>query len=264
MKWIILILPVGICMHYKIAVKKNYPKIGKMSIQYHYGYDWKGFYRGEEVRGIKTLNQFYEFNYSDNRKELLLKSLKTVNTLRNYKDGSFGENLILDSVTMERINKKVKLASFLRVIDNIADEESLFKTTFTRELTSTNEIYSINNGVVFFLERIHRKIGSNDNKDRESFISCILRGYDNTRAYSFTEWLKVKFEYRNNEYILSQRYLGDNNFKWRVMKNNIPYQQAILSPKLNDLIVSILPRGVECRKSLGEYKKKKLYNYCLN
>jgi hypothetical protein len=86
-----------------------------------------------------------------------------------------------------------------------------------------------------------------------------LGGYYNS---SYSEFVIVSLNFSDRRIRLSQSYLGGGNIKWRITeKGNEPIE--VVNPRLNDLVIRLLPEEYSQIRQLGEYRDLKRMFYKL-
>lgn len=262
MKWILLMSIVSIIFRYnQMKIERN-QVIESIEIQYHKGYDWRGSYSGQNINGGKSINQFSEFKISKNKKKLISTTIRTKNELRNFENGSFGNNLIKDSLKVVNSFNTIRMKDLLNIVNQIKSEESLINSKDNINLNQ--DIYLPNNSKLKFLSRIYNQVKKNNDTKHNEFLIYAISKYEEITISSITEWIRIEFEFGTDKYVVTQNYLGRENCKWKVSKNDIHYQKGILIPELNNLMFKNLPKEMKFKKAFKEYKNKKYYLDCLN
>lgn len=232
-----------------------------IEIHYHLGYDCSTEINGKKIRGGCVNNEriVYTSNTSENYFEA--KQLRVNRDIREYSKGKFGENLETDSLTIYQFRKRIKTKDLNELIklvslgkdSSIEGEESI--KYFEQKVISKWDRKT------FGLSRMDiRKIKRKAKKEfdfiiQDSLIQAISKYVEKENnpfmMSSVVEFLRIDFKYKGQEYSISQKKLGELNISWEIEIDKELF--FIISPKVNKIISSFLPKKMRAKKKLKEF-----------
>lgn len=227
-----------------------------INIHYHFGHDCSKQIEEKEIKGGCTTDERMKYVLKGNGKYFKSTKLKTEKYVRQYFNGKWNKNLAEDSLTIFKLNKKIKFKDFKKIINYLELVDKLVEENSTENKIITNwnkNTFELNRTNIQKLKKTAQKGKSGLTTDSlVQIITTYIKEKNKGFPISSTaEFLDISFQHKEANYSLSQNGVGGVNVLWNVTIND--KRVSIISPELNKMIAPVLAKKMSAKKRISQF-----------